>query len=177
VGLTAKRFNRVRSQVWVTLFVSRLGNTPGRKKSWGVSKKGDTLTLSWANIGMPWKQEKGLQEQRESFVREALGEEKSFGQLCREYQISRKTGYKWCRRAFKEGVGALADQRRGPREGSAGAIEARWKSRIIEQKKASQLGSEKAFYPHRPFACWRKDSLASHYQSNPKTKWISAEWN
>jgi transposase-like protein len=50
---------------------------------------------------MPWKQEKGLEEQRERFVREALVKEKTFGQLCREYQISRKTGYKWCGRASK----------------------------------------------------------------------------
>jgi transposase len=126
---------------------------------------------------MPWKQEKGLEEQRESFITEVLGKEKSFGRLCREYQISRKTGYKWCRRAFKEGAGALADRRRGPREGSAGAVEARWKSRIIEQKKVPQLGDKKAFCPFGPFTSWGKDSFTSHNQPNPEAKWLGAEWS
>ena len=124
-----------------------MGNTPWGEKTWGVSKKGDTLKISWADFEMPWKQERGLQEQRENFVREALGKEKPFGQLCREYQISRKTGYKWFRRAFKEGASALADRRRGPREGSPGAAEARWKSRIIEQKKSTPAGERKSSLP------------------------------
>ena len=82
---------------------------------------------------MPWKQEKGLQEQREGFVREALGKEKPFGQLCLEYQISRKTGYKWCGRAFKEGTTALMDRRRGPRESSRGASGHRGDIRVRRQ--------------------------------------------
>lgn len=110
-----------------------------------MSEKGLHFDTGKTTSAMPWKQEKGLQEQRERFVSEALGREKTFGQLCREYQISRKTGYKWCRRAFKEGTTALVDRRRGPREGSVGAIEASWKARLIQQKKSIPAGEPKSF--------------------------------
>lgn len=124
---------------------------------------------------MPWKQEKGLPEQREGFVREALGKEKPFGQLCREYQISRKTGYKWCERAFKEGTTALVDRRRGPREGSVGVIEASWKARLLQQKKARQLGVEKAFCSFEAFVSWRKDPFAGHHWPNAEAKRLGPE--
>lgn len=92
---------------------------------------------------MPWKEEETLQQQRESFVKEAFSREKLFGELCREYRISRKTGYKWFRRALKEGSTELGDRRRGPQEGSAQAIEASWKLRIVEEKKDIRLGDRK----------------------------------
>jgi len=47
---------------------------------------------------MPWK-EKTVEENRTGFVAEALVKEKSISQLCREYNITRKTGYKWLDRA------------------------------------------------------------------------------
>jgi transposase-like protein len=165
----------VRSQVWVTLSVSRLGNTPGSKRPWGVSKLGDSFWSRDAEFGMPWRQEKGSQQQRESFVKEAFGGEKSFGRLCREYRISRKTGYKWRKRAAEEGKGALQDRRRGPQESSSYRIEASWKLRILEQKKTSQLGIEKALCPLVATTSWRKDPFASQYQPDPEAVWPSAE--
>jgi len=53
---------------------------------WGVSKLGYSFWLRGTEFGMPWRQEKGSQEQRECFVKEAFGGEKPFGQLCREYR-------------------------------------------------------------------------------------------
>ena len=47
---------------------------------------------------MPWK-EKTVEERRMEFVVEALSSEKSMSQLCRDYCIDRKTGYKWLERA------------------------------------------------------------------------------
>lgn len=47
---------------------------------------------------MPWE-EKTVMEQRESFVEAAKGRQKTFSALCRDYGISRKTGYKWLKRA------------------------------------------------------------------------------
>jgi transposase-like protein len=137
----------VRSQVWVTLFVSRLGNSPGCGVPWGVSKLGYSVESRGAEFGMPWRQEKGSQEQRESFVKEAFGGEKPFGQLCRQYRISRKTGYKWRKRAAEEGKAALQDRRRGPQESSSYRIEASWKLRILEQKKNVPAGDRKSFMP------------------------------
>jgi hypothetical protein len=48
---------------------------------------GDGLASRSAEFEMPWRQQKGSQEQRESFVKEAFRGEKPFGQLCREFRI------------------------------------------------------------------------------------------
>ena len=58
---------------------------------------------------MPWK-EKTVEENRTSFVSEALAKETSFSQLCRDYGITRKTGYKWLSRG-KNGE-PLSDRQR-----------------------------------------------------------------
>ena len=47
---------------------------------------------------MPWE-EKTVEYKRKQFVYEALLDEKSFSQVCREYGITRNTGYKWLNRA------------------------------------------------------------------------------
>lgn len=43
---------------------------------------------------MPWR-EKTVEQNRKSFVEEALAQELSFSELCRRYAITRRTGYKW----------------------------------------------------------------------------------
>lgn len=60
---------------------------------------------------MPWEA-RTIMKQREEFVQAALGREKSFTALCREYGISRKTGYKWVSR-YQDGQ-RLCDQSRRP---------------------------------------------------------------
>ena len=52
---------------------------------------------------MPWK-EKTVEQVRTDFVAEVLTAEKSMSQICRDYGIDRKTGYKWLNRA-KNGEG------------------------------------------------------------------------
>jgi len=47
---------------------------------------------------MPWE-EKTVEKKRREFVAEVLGGKKSKSQLCREYKITRRTGYKWLERA------------------------------------------------------------------------------
>lgn len=47
---------------------------------------------------MPWET-KTVMKQREEFVEAAEANSVSFSALCREYGISRKTGYKWLKRA------------------------------------------------------------------------------
>ena len=60
---------------------------------------------------MPWE-EKTVEMSREEFVVRVLAEEASLSKLCREYGISRPTGYKWLgRHAREEG---LSDQSRAP---------------------------------------------------------------
>ena len=60
---------------------------------------------------MPWETDT-VMKQREHFVEAAQRHEKPFSALCRDYEISRKTGYKWLNRA---GEGQqLCDQSRCP---------------------------------------------------------------
>lgn len=61
---------------------------------------------------MPWES-KTVEKQREEFVTRAL-EESNFSALCREYGITRKTGYKWVDR-FKNGE-RLVDKSRKPKK-------------------------------------------------------------
>jgi len=60
---------------------------------------------------MPWETRDEM-EQRKAFVAAAQRHEMSFSALCRQYGISRKTGYKWCRRS--ESGQSLKDQSRRP---------------------------------------------------------------
>lgn len=63
---------------------------------------------------MPWL-EKSLMSLRKEFVTLALNEGTNFTQLCRGFQISRKTGYKWLARFLREGAEGLRDRPRRPR--------------------------------------------------------------
>jgi transposase InsO family protein len=62
---------------------------------------------------MPWKVS-GVVEQREFFVEEYESEEWTMAELCRRYEISRETGYKWVRRYQREGMKGLHDLSRAP---------------------------------------------------------------
>jgi len=62
---------------------------------------------------MPWR-EKRVVKLREEFVLRALEPGANMSALCREYSISRKTGYKWVQRFRESGVEGLADLSRRP---------------------------------------------------------------
>ena len=62
---------------------------------------------------MPWK-EINLMDQRMEFVHRALTEAIPFSELCKEYNISRKTGYKWKQRFLEYGYNGLANQSTRP---------------------------------------------------------------
>ena len=62
---------------------------------------------------MSWET-KTVMEQREQFVAEVLEGRETISALCRKYEISRKTGYKWLSRAA-EGL-QLCDQSRRPHQ-------------------------------------------------------------
>lgn len=53
-------------------------------------------------------------EQRLNFVQSVQTGEECLAELCREFDVSRKTGYKWLRRYQTAGAGALTDQSRAP---------------------------------------------------------------
>ncbi len=62
---------------------------------------------------MPWK-DQTLVTIRKEFVTRASQDGVNMTALCRQYGISRKTGYKWRRIAATEEGAALVDQRRTP---------------------------------------------------------------
>jgi transposase InsO family protein len=65
-------------------------------------------------LKMPWKKESVVQ-QRLRFLIEASGREESMTGLCRRFEISRKTGYKWLKRYARDGtIAVLNDQSRRP---------------------------------------------------------------
>lgn len=62
---------------------------------------------------MPWKETRKM-DQRIEFAMKAISTD-NFGQLCQEYGISRKTGYKWRERFVTEGIAGMQEQSRRPR--------------------------------------------------------------
>lgn len=62
---------------------------------------------------MPWK-ENQLMYLREQFVLRAKEKDANIGALCREFCISRKTGYKWISRYQEEGWAGLSNRSRRP---------------------------------------------------------------
>jgi transposase InsO family protein len=62
---------------------------------------------------MPWKEESTM-SLKEEFVTRALTENVSFSALCREYKVTRRTGYKLIKRYEEEGLSGLAPRSKRP---------------------------------------------------------------
>ena len=62
---------------------------------------------------MPWKETDAMKE-RSSFIEAMLKQNKPFRQLCQEYGISEKTGYKWRNRFYEQGRAGLSEESRAP---------------------------------------------------------------
>jgi transposase InsO family protein len=71
---------------------------------------------------MPWK-ECCTMDQREEFVLKAMSKVVPFRDLCRDFNISPKTGYKWVERFHQGGLPALCDQSTRPKASPAGLSE------------------------------------------------------
>ena len=63
---------------------------------------------------MPWQQVTPMSAKKE-FIRLAMREDANISRLCRYFQISRKTAYKWLGRYRREGEAGLQDRSRRPR--------------------------------------------------------------
>jgi putative transposase len=62
---------------------------------------------------MPWKELKPM-DQKTQFVADYLRQTLDMTELCRQYGISRKTGYKWIERYIESGPQGLEDRSRRP---------------------------------------------------------------
>ena len=71
---------------------------------------------------MPWKESRIL-DQRLQFLSSYQKEEMSVADLCREYGISRPTGYRWINRYNETGPEGLVDRSRRPHSCSHATLE------------------------------------------------------
>ena len=60
---------------------------------------------------------------KKEFVLKSLDERVVFTELCREYGISTKCGYKWHARFLEEGIAGLQEHSRKPKSNSRGIAE------------------------------------------------------
>ena len=89
---------------------------------------------------MPWKVY-SMSEQRLAFVR-LIEHGCPVARACREFGISRKTGYKWLRRHRADPAAALTNRPRTPRC-SPGRIDQRVERRILDARDGSGWGARK----------------------------------
>jgi putative transposase len=81
---------------------------------------------------MAWRVTK-VEEQRQEFIQQVLIGDKTITDLCKEFQVSRKTGYKWVHRHAEHGEEGLKDRSRKPRF-QAGKTQDNLVQKILEIK-------------------------------------------
>src|SRR5271167_3667843 len=87
---------------------------------------------------MPWKESSVMDERLRFVARRLEGEQMSF--LCREFGISRKTGYKIFERYKEHGLEALTDRSRRPVR-YANQLPQQVESLIVNLKRDSRIGA------------------------------------
>jgi transposase InsO family protein len=85
-------------------------------------------------MDMPWKQVT-IMSQRKEFVTLALKEDANLTELCKGFEISRKTGYKWIKRFLEEREKGLQDRSRRPHSSPKKTLPA-IEADVIEVRKA-----------------------------------------
>jgi transposase InsO family protein len=91
---------------------------------------------------MPWK-EKRIMALKTEFVRRARKRDANMAALCREYGISRQTGYKWLRRAKQEGMSGLEERTRRPHSAPLSTAEEIVVAIVEERKRRPRWGPTK----------------------------------
>lgn len=104
---------------------------------------------------MPWKETCPMDE-RAAFVVECLRGELTISELCRKYEISRKTGYKWMTRFEEGGRSGMGDRSRARHE----------QSRIAEEVVSLVVGERKRHPTWGP-----RKLLAVLEDRYPRTTW------
>ncbi len=91
---------------------------------------------------MTWRETKGIMEQRVEFVIKAMSGE-GISSLCREYSISRTTGYKWLNRYILAGsINGIREKSRRPKY-SPFRTDEHIEERVIELRKRYGWGAKK----------------------------------
>lgn len=91
---------------------------------------------------MPWR-ECSKMDQKEDFVEEALGDDANKSAVCRAYNVSRTTGYKWLRRYLENrSLLDLGDRSRRPHS-SPNRTPAEVEAKVVELRQAEGWGARK----------------------------------
>lgn len=91
---------------------------------------------------MAWGEIK-VMDQRKSFIKDCQEKILSFAEICRQYEISRKTGYKWLNRYQKDGQFGLKNLSTAPKN-QAGATDPSLVKQILNLKRLrSKWGPKK----------------------------------
>src|SRR5713101_6824165 len=91
---------------------------------------------------MPWKR-MGVDDQRMQFVIRAVSGKERMAALCREFGISRPTGYLWRRRYLEtRSVGDLAEHSRRPQR-SPGRTAPAQEQRVVAAREETGWGAKK----------------------------------
>ncbi|NJD59387.1 MAG: IS481 family transposase [Anaerolineae bacterium] len=123
---------------------------------------------------MPWK-EITTMSARTEFIEDAKSDDANISQLCRQYGISRKTGYKWLKREQKFGLAGLVDKSRRPHHSpnrtaamiESQVLEVRKKHRAWGGRKIRKILQNKG-YNHVPTASTITAILHRHQQIDPE---------
>lgn len=91
---------------------------------------------------MPWKNVL-LMEEKVKFVVLAERNQQCFSSLCKDFGISRKTGYEWLRRKRKKGLDGLVEMSRRPLNNKRSISEAIIKQILALKKKYPKWGPKK----------------------------------
>lgn len=105
---------------------------------------------------MPWKATCAMDE-RGLFIADFLREEDSIAELCRRYEISRTTGYKWIERYGHEGLAGLCDRSHAPHECPHRMSEAVAQAVVEVRTSHPSWGPRKVrawLLDRRPGTCW-----------------------
>src|SRR5687767_3755802 len=93
---------------------------------------------------MPWMEQRTMSLKMD-FVRKAMKQYVKMSPLCREFGISRETGYKWLNRYKREGYDGLEERSRRPKCSPLATAEELVLS-ILEQREAyPRRGPKKLF--------------------------------
>jgi putative transposase len=87
---------------------------------------------------LPWKERKALDEKKR-FIAQWERQTESLAELCRRYDISRQTGYKWLERYEQEGEAGLEEHSRAPLNHPQ-AMPAKVREALIRLGLAPQVG-------------------------------------
>lgn len=108
---------------------------------------------------MAWRTAK-VEEQRFEFIEAYKSREISVADLCQNFQITTKTGYKWLGRFRKEGKEGLKDRSRAPHKQSGQTAE------HLEDKILKVKSKYKDWGPKKILAHLKKDGLGEKWPSS-----------